>query len=61
MPTRDVSSTGVGFGIRNVVVVVMFVNNGTISPIRPALARCVTEKVMSTSRITVILKNSGSV
>lgn len=57
----DVSSIGVGLGIRNVVVVVMFVNNGIISFIRFVLVWCVIEKVMLISRIIVILKNSGSV
>lgn len=57
----DVSSIGVGLGTRNVVVVVMFVNNGIISFIRFVLVWCVIEKVMLISRIIVILKNSGSV
>lgn len=57
----DVSSIGAGLGIRNVVVVVMFVNNGIISFIRFVLVWCVIEKVMLISRIIVILKNSGSV
>lgn len=57
----DASSIGAGLGIRNVVVVVMFVNNGIISFIRFVLVWCVIEKVMLISRIIVILKNSGSV